>query len=235
MIQQDATTYGRIADNPFHQAAVDIARMAGADFITNVTLDDAHRVTGVFSGELVQAHETACRFLDTYVVQDIPGPADIVLTTGGGAPLDATLYQSLKGLVTALKGVKKGGTVILAAENREGMGSPEFTELMHRLNKPEEFFELSRQRNYIAKDQWMLQELMNGLHHVDVICCSGGLTEEQIKDCFMTPAATVQAGVESALKRHGPDARIIVLPDGPYVLPRTTQGIEKLYSWFEMM
>ena len=131
--------------------------------------------------------------------------------------------------------MKKGGTIILAAENREGMGSPDFMALMHRLKSPEEFFQLSRKDNYIAKDQWMLQELMNGLHHVDVICCSGGLAEDQVKDCFMTPAATVEEGVGLALERHGPDAGIIVLPEGPYVLPRTSGGIEKLYSWFEMM
>ena len=231
MIQQDTTCYGRLRENPFHHAAVAVARAAGVDFIANVTLDEHHRITGVFCGDLVEAHEQACSFLETYAIVDVPKQADIVVTTGGGFPLDATLYQSLKGLVTALQVVKPGGTVILAAENREGAGSPEFTGFLNRLENPEEFFELSKKQNYIAKDQWMLQELINGLHHCEIMYYTDGMTGEQVRDSFMIPVETVEAGIDAALGRHGNGADILVIPGGPYVLPRPPVTVTGLYSW----
>jgi nickel-dependent lactate racemase len=29
----------------------------------------------------------------------------------------------------------------------------------------------------------------------------------------------LQEGVEAALKKHGPNAKVVVVPDGPYVMP----------------
>jgi len=79
----------------------------------------------------------------------------------------------------------------------------------------------------------MLQELMNGLHHCEVMYCTDGLTAEQVRSSFMIPIASVEAGVQSALERLGKGAEIFVIPDGPYVLPRPPVPPGNLYSWFE--
>lgn len=231
MIQRDEVCNGRLGGNPFHEAAVRVARKAGAEFIANVTLDEQRRITGVFSGDLEAAHAKACEYVRGYAQVSVNEPADIVVTTGGGYPLDKTLYQAIKGFVGALEVVKPGGTVILAAENDEGAGSPPFIDLLRRLQNPMDFYKLTAEPNYIAKDQWMIQELVNGLHRCELLYYTEGITPDDLRDFLIVPVDSVEDGVARALKRHGPDARILAIPEGPYVIPKTGQPADGLYSW----
>ena len=51
----------------------------------------------------------------------VPAPFDVVLTTNSGYPLDQNLYQAVKGMSAAAKIVKPGGTIVCAAECRDGL------------------------------------------------------------------------------------------------------------------
>ena len=53
----------------------------------------------------------------------VPAPFDVVLTTNSGYPLDQNLYQAVKGMSAAAKIVKPGGTIVCAAECRDGLPS----------------------------------------------------------------------------------------------------------------
>src|SRR4051794_37246936 len=117
---------GVVAGNPVHEENTRIARMAGCDFIVNVCLDGERRVTWVGAGEMVAAWEQGVRFIEKVVRVPVPAPADVVVTTAAGHPLDATWYQAVKGLAGALPVVKQGGTIVLAASLSEGLGGPEF-------------------------------------------------------------------------------------------------------------
>lgn len=231
MIQQDGTANGRLDDNPFHLAAVKVARMAGVDFILNVTLDEARRVTGVFAGELEAAHLKAVELVAGSARVEIPEAAEIVLTSGGGVPLDNTLYQTFKAVAGCLGAIQEGGTMIIAARNAQGSGSPEFTELLRSLNNYEHFYELVKEADYIRKDQWMIQELCNGLHRCRILYYAEGLSPEDIRDFLLEPVNSIQEGLDIALARHGPSAKVLVIPDGPYVFPHLKEPIEGLYSW----
>ena len=50
-----------------------------------------------------------------------PSPFDVVLTTNSGYPLDQNLYQAVKGMSAAAKIVATGGTIVCAAECRDGL------------------------------------------------------------------------------------------------------------------
>ncbi len=231
MIQKDDVCNGKLEGNPFHEGAVQAARQVGVDFICNVTLDEERNITGVFSGDLEAAHELACKTVQSYAEVVLDNPVDIVVTCGGGYPLDKTLYQAIKGQVAALEIIKPGGTIILAAENGEGGGSAEFVDLLRRLKDPMQFYDLTMGPNYIAKDQWMIQEMVNGLHHCEMLYYTEGISDEDLRDFLVTPIPSVEAGIDQALKRHGKDARILVIPEGPYVFPKLHERVQKLYSW----
>ena len=51
----------------------------------------------------------------------VDGPFDIVVTTNSGYPLDQNLYQAVKGISAAAEIVRDGGTIICAAECRDGL------------------------------------------------------------------------------------------------------------------
>jgi hypothetical protein len=54
-------------------------------------------------------------------------------------------------------------------------------------------------------------------HQIGII--SGGLTPDQIRLARMVPFATPQEALDEAVQRHGPGARVTVLPYGGEVVP----------------
>ena len=91
----------RLEGNPFRQYIDRVCEAAGVDFIVNVTIDRAKRPSGFFAGDVRLAYAEGCRQAASHAIVHLDEPADLVITTGGGYPLDATLYQSTKGLLAA--------------------------------------------------------------------------------------------------------------------------------------
>lgn len=106
-----------IEGNPVHEESLAVARMAGADFIANVTVDGSFRITGVFFGELAQAHAAAVAKLKSYVAIPVGKPYDLVVTHGGFVAVNH--YQAAKAAVASLGALKSGGALVLAADHRD--------------------------------------------------------------------------------------------------------------------
>src|SRR5207253_6612305 len=107
-----------------------IARLVPPDMILDVTLDESNAMTGVFAGELETAWRAGVDFAARHVRVAAPAVADIVVTSCAGYPLDGTFYQAVKGMVGALPVVKAGGTIVIASECAEGIGSQDFTQAL---------------------------------------------------------------------------------------------------------
>ena len=208
---------GTIDQNPLHRELLEIARMAGHDFIVNVALDEKHRITGIFAGEPLAAHAEGVRFVRHSVRATVPRPADIVLTTSAGYPLDLTYYQAVKGMTAALPIVKEGGTLILAAECAEGLGSPEFTTMATAFGSPDEFM-ASILRNPVVIDQWQLEECAKAARKAEVVLVSPRIHRDYGARLFIQTAASVGEALERGFRLHGREASVAVIPKGPYTL-----------------
>jgi nickel-dependent lactate racemase len=211
---------GSIAGNPLHDELCAIAQMAGHDFIVNVSLDEAHRVTGVFAGDPLEAHARGVEFVRSSVCATAPGPADIVLTTSAGYPLDLTYYQAIKGMTAALPVVREGGTIILAAECAEGLGSPEFVRMATSFPSASAFMEQILKAPVVI-DQWQLEECAKATRKAEVILVSPRIAKEYGASLFVRTAGTLDEAFRRAEERHGASARIAVIPKGPYTLVET--------------
>ena len=86
----------------------------------------------MFAGEPEEAHRQGVEFVRKSTLAAVDEPADLVITTSGGYPLDLTFYQAVKGVTAASHVVKPGGTILLVAACSEGLGGPEFSELVRR-------------------------------------------------------------------------------------------------------
>src|SRR5262249_31285751 len=149
---------GVVEGNPVHEENTRIALMAGCDFIVNVCLDGARRVTWVGAGDMVRAWEEGVRFVERVARVPVPAPCDVVLTTAAGYPLDTTWYQAIKGLTGALPVVKPGGTIVLAAGLSEGVGSPEFRRVLADNPDLGAFKRRILAGDYFEVDQWQVEE-----------------------------------------------------------------------------
>jgi nickel-dependent lactate racemase len=210
---------GLLDGNPVHEENTRIARLAGCDFIVNVTLDSARRVTSVVAGDMEQAFLAGVQFVEAIVQAPVARPVDVVVTSAAGYPLDATFYQSIKGLTGCLPIVKQGGTIILAASLTEGIGSPEFAGLFREHATLDGFMQRILGKDYFVMDQWQLEELAKVRRKARVRYVSDGLPAAVLSGLFVEPAASVEAALAEALAEHGPEARVAVIPKGPYVMP----------------
>ena len=114
-------TWGVIEGNPVHDSVRAIAAATGVDFALDVLLDDEQRITRAFGGQILAMHAAACAQARREAMQPVDRPFDIVVTTNSGYPLDQNLYQAVKGMSAAAEVVRPGGTIICAAECRDGL------------------------------------------------------------------------------------------------------------------
>jgi nickel-dependent lactate racemase len=220
LLDPEEACAGLLDGNPVHEEALAVAILAGRpDFTANVTLNESRQLTGVFAGDLIDAHLAAVRRSVQQSKVALPEPVDIVVTTNAGHPLDLTFYQGVKGMVAALPVLKPGGTILIAHECAEGLGGPEFTDLLLSVDDPHEYVRRTWDPSVFTIDQWQLHELVKVLRHAgEVLNVCDGVPPELAARCFVSPVASVEEGLAHALRKHGPDASVAVIPEGPYVL-----------------
>jgi nickel-dependent lactate racemase len=209
---------GVLDGNPVHEENTWIGRHVGCDFIVNVVIDAERQVLKIVAGDMEQAFLEGVEFVKQVVVDRIPQPVDIVVTSSAGYPLDTTFYQAVKGLTGALPIVKQGGTIILAAGLTEGVGSAEFESLFAENASLEGFVERILGKDYFVLDQWQLEELAKVRRKAKVKVVSHGLPAATIDRLFVESAPSVEQAVADSLAEYGPAAKIAVIPKGPYVL-----------------
>ncbi len=210
---------GIVEGNPVHEENTRIALKAGCDFIVNVCIDGSRQVTWLGAGDMIKAWETGVRFVEDIVRVGVPEPVDVVVTSCAGYPLDATWYQAVKGLTGAMPIVKKGGTIILAASLSEGLGSPEFQQLIRENPDLQQFKKRILGTDYFVMDQWQLEELAKVLEHCRVKVVTNGLSADELKRCYVESAPSVETAIADCLHLYGDKTKIAVIPKGPYVLP----------------
>jgi hypothetical protein len=146
-----------LEDNPCHEEALEVAQTVGVDFLVNTTLDNRLCITGVFAGDLVEAHLAAVEAMKEFVQVPVDEPFDIVLTHAGYVGRDH--YQSVKAAVCAMPAVKENGLILMVANNidAEPIGSLEYKTLLHlfKILGPDRYISILQHPDWIfAKDQW---------------------------------------------------------------------------------
>lgn len=220
-LEDERSKNGAVSGNPFHEEISEVARMAGgADLILNVTINEEKRITGIFAGDMFKAHEAGVAFVSSLCIDTIDRPADIVVTTNSGYPLDLNFYQTVKGMVCALDVVRPGGTIIIASRCEKGVGSAAFIDLLENFTTPEVFMKMILTPGFFKSEQWEVEELCKAVMKARVMVYSEGIPAERLSRYGVTPITSVEDGVAQCLKEYGQSARIAVIPKGPYVVAR---------------
>jgi nickel-dependent lactate racemase len=216
MIDHPGVTNCKLQGNPFHKAGEEVARLAGVDFIVNVVINKQRELVGVFAGHHTIAHYAGCKMVENLSVQQVEEPVDLVVTSAGGYPLDATFYQVSKGLIAAGNLLREGGTIVIACECREGLGSLEYCELVREGRSAEEFMALRSNPDNFVIDQWCLQTTYQALSKASrVYVYSPYLDEQELSAIGLIKIDDLQTAVTRLTADH---AKIAVSPEGPYVV-----------------
>ena len=210
---------GVLDGNPIHRDMLWAAEAAGLKFIVNVVLDPHKKVIRAVAGAPFEAHRAGCAFLTEYCGVSAE-PADAVISTNGGWPLDQNVYQAVKGMTAAENAVKQGGVIIMLAASNDGVGGDGF---YHQLadepdTKKTAALFMSRRRDQTEPDQWQTQIFIRVLEKARVIFISE-MDDETVRKLHLIPAHSIKEALEKAgdlLKKE--KFTLTAIPDGVSVI-----------------
>ena len=218
-IGQPKATFGVTEGNPLWEELRDFALRVGPSFLLNVTLNEPRQITGVFAGDMIEAHQAGCDLVRSSAMQKVAAPFDIVVTTNSGYPLDLNLYQGVKGMSAGARIVKQDGTLILACECSEGVpAGSHFDNLLRSVASPGEFLARLDSSEEVRPEQWQAQIQALVQRQAKVLLYSS-LDDDVARTAFLTPCRDISATVCQRLNELGPQARVAVLPQGPLTIP----------------
>jgi len=219
MIGHPRATWGVTEGNPIWEEMREVALRTQPTFLLNVTLNSRRQITGVFAGDMLQAHAAGCAFVREHAMVPVDAPFDIVITTNSGYPLDQNLYQSVKGMSAAAQIVREGGAILIATACEDGLPDHGlYARLLAQAGSPQAALALIAQPGFSAHDQWQVQIQAQIQLKAEVHVYSDGLSDEQIERALLIPCRDIASTVAELLTRYGPEARIAVLPEGPLTI-----------------
>jgi nickel-dependent lactate racemase len=211
---------GSTEQNPLHHELLEIARLAGHDFMLDVALARDRSIAGVFAGDLEQAHRRGVEFVSQVMLETLAEPVDAVITTSAGYPLDLTFYQAIKGITAAAHIVKDGGRILVVAACEEGAGAPEFRQMLLDGRSDREFLDHIADTP-VTVDQWQLEKLALVSRRQEILYYVPGLPAEYRQRLWGSSFGTLAAAVERLTAGLSAGATIAVIPEGPYVLAKS--------------
>lgn len=226
---------GVLEGNPCHEISLKVARTVGVDFLFNVAIDASRNMAGIYCGDLVAAHEAGCRQVAGWTTAGIDRTFDLVITSGGGFPLDQTLYQTVKGMCTALPALGSQSTLIQVSRCSEQLGSRAYSDLMLKWDNDWRGFmaHIEANRHETQLDQWEFQMQARVLDRIGrdrLLLVTDGIDPETQRHISLTPvlgdgdaAVRAQRAIDEYLADHD-GASVAVIPDGPYTMIRHPGG-----------
>ena len=206
--------------NPLHEEQLAIMAMIGGARAVNSVIDDERRIAFLNYGEVVASHAEAVAFAEQYCTVPVAERFSTVLTSSAGYPLDATYYQTVKGMVGPLEILAPGGDLIVASACSEGLGSAHYADAQRRLveNGPDRFLDEISAKTHAAIDEWQTEMQLRPMRAGTVHLFTEGLApEDRVLTGVRMTESIVDSVTESAARHDDP--RIAVIPEGPYVVP----------------
>ena len=211
-------TWGICEGNPVHDDVRAIAAATGVDLALDVLLNGDKAITRAFGGSILEMHAAARAAARSEAMRAVDTPFDIVVTSNSGYPLDQNLYQTIKGVSAAAGIVREGGTIICAAECRDGIPDHgNYAEILASGDSPAALLESIAASPVTIPDQWQVQVQARVQQRARVLLYSGGLSDEQVRAAHLEPIDDISETIAQLL-REQPDATIAVLPQGPQTI-----------------
>lgn len=215
----DKPAMGWVEGNMFHESALEAAKMAGADFILNTVQNHRKEITGVVAGDVENAWLEGVKISREIFEVKVPHAVEIVITTPGGYPKDIDLYQSQKSMAAAEMVVKEGGTVILPAECKDGIGARGFYDWMAAASCPQDVIDRFIREGYSigSSKAWLFSRC---LKRAEVIVVTKCIDDQTLTKMFAKRADSIEDALRMALARHGDKAQIVLMRNGSDIIPR---------------
>ncbi len=223
MLALDFSTGGRKAGvgtglldgNAVHEECERVASLVAPAFGINTIVNEQKRAVNLFCGDWRLAHRAACEHYLAHHSVAIPAKGDTVIASCGGLPYDINLIQAHKALDMASHACNDGGTIILLAECRDGLGRPDF---LKWFDSEDSRALANRLRNEYEVNGQTAWALLTKAERYRVVLISE-LPDEQVRAMRLIPAHSLAAALQEAGDGAG-----FIMPRGAALLPRVDQA-----------
>lgn len=198
--------------NAVHEECERIAQLIDPCFGINSVVDERGRAVRIYAGDWRAAHRAGC---SEYLVRHSVGIAekrDVVVASCGGSPYDLNLIQAHKALEMAAHACNEGGTIVLLAECRDGLGHPTFLKWFEA--RESRALEARLRDSYEVNGQtaWALLTKAER-YRIHLV---SALPDDEVRRMQMIPAHSLT----EALNEIGAHKAGYILPHGARFLPR---------------
>lgn len=223
-IDNPDTRLGKIEGNPFRAAVNEAARKAGLRFILNVVLDDEYRMLRVAAGDPLLAFDELVTFAKS--VYEVPIQHQYDIAIGGvGFPKDANIYQASRApsylFFAPTPVVRPGGIFIIPARCEEGagegVGEQRFLTAMRDAPNIQTILDDARLHGYPPGQQRAF--VMAKVLEKNEVVMVGTECPHLIRDCKMTPAASMAEALDYAADKLGRNSQVLIVPHALHTLP----------------
>ncbi|OGS19683.1 MAG: hypothetical protein A3J83_01880 [Elusimicrobia bacterium RIFOXYA2_FULL_40_6] len=210
--------FGILGKNPINLGMMEAAKLVAKNrllFILNIIRNDKKEVVKVVSGDIEKAFNEGIKYSEQIFTVKVKQQADVTIVSPGGAPKDMNFYQSQKALTAASYLTKKGGTIILVTECKEGVGQPVF----------EKWMEVYSTKEILCKDEceieveghraFLTAKILNEIETILVT----SMNCEKVKKLKFVHSETIQGAIESVKQKYGEDFKAYIIPNGSSILP----------------
>jgi len=209
MILEPASVIGKRSGNPVWEDALEIARRIGLDFKIDCVLNMRKEVVRIFAGDVEKAQIEAIKVYDDIYRTKISKPADVTIVAG--YPLDATLIQTMVGVIAANIATKDGGTIITMSACYNGVGWGGIDVLLERRLEPEEIISMVERKEQLPTGGPMVCRIRSILKTKKIVVVTDGIAKEKINAMNLDYVESLEKAIEEVNERY-PQADVIVMP-----------------------
>jgi len=203
--------------NPVHEDMIDALNTLKDKkiFSVQMVLDQNKSIYACYAGHIVSSMDAAVKAANQVFAVKIPQKEDIVVSIAP-YPMDVDLYQSQKAIDNGKLALNPEGILIMVSKCRTGIGPETFFKLLSSCETPAQVMKK------------IDREFKLGYHKAAKMAEIGlwaetwavsELDPESMKKIFIRPFNNIQTAVDAALKKKGPDARILFLLEGSMTVP----------------
>ena len=206
--------------NPLHEEQLEIIQMLGDVYALNTVIDDKRNLVFASFGEIIESHMAAVNFVKEFTEIPVGRRFKTVVTSAAGYPLDQTYYQTVKGMVTPLDILEPGGTLIIASECAEGIGSDHFRVSQERLVKlgPDAFLDTLMAKSFADVDEWQTEMQLKPMRVGEIELFTDGLDDADFAVTGVARTRDLADAIAKSIAKHA-DPDVAVIPEGPYIVP----------------
>ena len=202
---------GLLQGNAVNEACERVAAITDPAFVVNAIVSERGLVQQVFAGHWRAAHARACDVYSLSHAQRIKEKRELVIVSCGGSPYDLNMIQAHKALDMAAQACVDGGSVILLAECRDGLGRADFLKWFDSPDSRTLETRLKDSYEVNGQTAWALLTKTERFR-VQIVT---ELNDEAVRGMQMIPARSLG----KALADVGQDARGYLMPRGAALLP----------------